>query len=182
MPFNRLDHNILGEIRPRFTLKIVCEPEEALLHLKKCIINDTSVSSLRANHTKNYVFLNIPSWNQHYWSPEMSVRVEKGEFSGAVTVHCLIGPRQSVWAMFTMFYAAISILTLFGGMFGFVQYQTSGSSTFLWTFPIGFFLWSTVFIASKIGQKQGRDQMLHLVSFLYHSLSEITTVERVEKN
>lgn len=182
MPFNRLNHNILGVIRPRFTLRIACEPEEAIQQVKEAIKKDPTVSSLRANHTKNYVFLNIPSWNQHYWSPEMSVRVEKGEFSGAVTVHCLIGPRQSVWAMFTLFYAAISILTLFGGMFGFVQYQTAGSSAFLWTFPAGFVLWSSVFLSSKIGQKKGRDQMLHLVSFLYHSLSEITTVERVEKN
>lgn len=180
MPFNRSNHNILGEIRPRFTLKIDCEPAVALNKIKNNVINDTSVSSLRANHTQNYVFLNIPSWEQHYWSPEMSVRIEKGEFSGITTVNCLIGPRQSVWAMFTLIYASISILTLFGGMFGWVQYQTSGSSFYLWTLPIGALLWSSVFLSSKIGQKKGRDQMLHLVSFLYHSLTEVSDeVERV---
>lgn len=182
MPFNRLNHSILGVIRPRFTLRIACEPELAIQHVKESVKNDPTVSSLRVNHTKNYVFLTIPSRHQHYWSPEMSVRIEKGEFSEAVNVHCLIGPRQTVWALFTLFYATISILTLLGGMFGFVQYQTTGSSVFMWTFPIGFVLWLTIFIASKIGQKKGRDQLLHLVSFLYHSLSEITIIERVDSD
>ena len=181
MPFNRSNHNILGVIRPRFTLKIEVDPEIAIKHIKENIKKDKTISSLRTNHTKEYVFLNIPSWEQHYWSPEMTVRIEKGEFSGKVFANCLIGPRQSVWAMFTLIYTALSILTLFGGIFGMVQLQTSGKSLFIWTLPIGFLLWATVFLTSKIGQKKGRDQMLHLVSFLYHSLSEISTVERVEK-
>lgn len=103
----------------------------------------------------------MPIWNQHYWSSEMIVRTKKEEFSGLVTVHCSIAPRQSVWAMFTLFYATISILTLFGCMYGFVQFQTAGVSWFLWTFPLGFVLWKTAFIPFKIGQKKGKDQMLH---------------------
>jgi hypothetical protein len=62
-----------------------------------------------------------------------------------------------------------------------VQYQTSGSSLYIWLIPIGIIAFSTVFIASKIGQRKGRDQMLHLVSFLYHSLKEIGDVERIER-
>ncbi|MFN5416752.1 MAG: hypothetical protein ACK5B9_06810 [Flavobacteriia bacterium] len=181
MPFNRLNHSILGEIRPRFVLQIDCEPEIAIEHVKESLKKDPTVTTLKANYTKNYVFLNIPYNIQHYWSPEMTVRIEKGEFSGITTVNCLIGPRQSVWAMFALIYAFISIGTLFGGMFGFVKYQTSGTTAFLWFFPIGLFLISTVFFAAKVGQRKGRDQMLHLVSFLYHSLNELTEVKRVEK-
>jgi hypothetical protein len=51
MPFNRLNHNILGEIRPRFVLEIECEADLAIEHLKKQIINDNSVSTLKANYT-----------------------------------------------------------------------------------------------------------------------------------
>jgi hypothetical protein len=181
MPFNRLNHSVLGEIRPRFTLKIECEPSVAIEHLKKKIIEDNTVSSLRANHTNNYVFLNTPTWLQHYWSPEMTVRIEKSEITNQTFVYCLIGPRQSVWAMFALLYAVICILTMFSSIFAFVKQQTSGELIYLWCIPVGVVLWSSVFITSKIGQSKGRDQMLHLVSFLYHSLEEITTIKRVEK-
>lgn len=178
MPFNRLNHFILGEIRPRFYLKSNCEPDVIAKHIDECVQKDKTVSAVRTNLL---IFLKTPTWLQHYWSPEMTIRIEKGEFAEHTTVCCLIGPRQAVWAMFALIYSAILLVTIFGGMFGLVQYQTSGSSPYIWLIPIGIVAFSTVFIASKIGQRKGRDQMLHLVSFLYHSLKEIGDVERIER-
>ena len=176
MPFNRLNHSILGEIRPRFTLKIDCEPEVALEQITSSIEKDKTVTGVRYKQT---VFVKTPSWMAHYWSPEMTVRIERSEFSGDVLVHCLIGPRQAVWAMFALIYAAILLVTCFGGMFGIVQYSTSGSSPWIYVIPVGIVLLSSVFITSKFGQQKGRDQMLHLVSFVYHSLSETAEINRV---
>jgi hypothetical protein len=178
MPFNRLNHSVLGEIRPRFDLIISCEPEIALEHIYQKTIQDPSVGGVRS---RQYVFVKTPTHLQHYWSPEMSVRIEKSEFSDEIRAHCLLGPRQTIWAMFTLIYAAILLLTLFGGMFGIIQYQNSGDSLFIYCFPIGFVLFLSIFITSKLGQRKGRDQMLHLVSFVYHSLEEVSNnVERVE--
>jgi len=176
MPFNRLNHTTLGEIRPRFALKIDGEPETAMNHIVERIHTDESVAGMRAN--PQLLFLKTPVHLQHYWSPEMAVRIEKSEFTGQTTVHCLIGPRQSVWAMFALIYAAIVLITSFGGMFGVVQYMTSGSSPWIWLIPVGVVCFSTVFITSRVGQQKARDQMLHLVSFIYHTLDEIGSVER----
>lgn len=178
MPFNRLNHSILGEIRPRFYLKTNLDPEIAVKHIEDCVVKDKTVTAIR---TDRLIFLKTPSWLQHYWSPEMTVRIEKDEFANHTTISCLIGPRQTVWAMFAMIYAAILLVTIFGGMFGLVQYSTSGSSNYIWLIPIGCIAFSTVFIVAKVGQKKGRDQMLHLVSFLYHSLTEFDQIERVER-
>lgn len=175
MKFNRLNHSILGEIRPRFNLKINCEPELALEHILSKRNSDRHVFVLRA---KDLLFIRTHKLLQHYWSPEMSVRIEKDEYNGEVHAHCLIGPNQLVWSMFALIYAAICIATFFAGIFGYVQYQTSGSSPFLWVIPFGIIAMASVFITSKYGQRKGRDQMLHLVSFLYHGLDEITEVER----
>lgn len=178
MPFNRLNHSILGEIRPRFDLQIDVDPEFALEHIYANIVKDPEVAGVRS---KQYVFIKTPRHQQHFWSPEMSVRIEKSEFSDDITAHCLVGPRQTVWVLFTLIYAAILLLTLFGGSFGAVQYQQEGSSIFIWFFPIGFIAFLSVFITAKIGQRKGRDQMLHLVSFLYHSLDQISSVKRIER-
>jgi hypothetical protein len=81
--------------------------------------------------------------------------------------------------MFALIYAAIGLITCFGGMFGLVQYSTSGSSPWIYVIPVGIILLSSVFVTAKYGQHKGRDQMLHLVSFVYHSLSEISATKRV---
>lgn len=177
MPFNRLNHSILGEIRPRFALKVSCDPETALQQVENSLTKDKTVVGDRSG---SVIFLRTPSWVHHYWSPDMTVRIEIEEFTDYTTVACLVGPRQTVWAMFAFFYAVIALVTVFGGIFGIVEMQTSGSSGWIYVIPIGLVLFSSVFITSKYGQHKGRDQMLHLISFLYHSLEEITEVERVE--
>lgn len=175
MPFNRFDHSILGELRPRFQLRITSDPEESLLYIKERATKDPTVVATKAN---KYVFLKIPENQQHYWSPELSVRIEQEEYSRQIKVYCLLGPSQSVWMLFTFFYAFIICSSTFGGIYGLVKYQTLDDAGWLWVIPVGLILSTSIFIISKIGQKRGRDQMLHLVSFLYHSLDEITDVTR----
>lgn len=179
MPFNHLNHSILGEIRPRFYLKTHLEPDEAADYITLSIEKEKTVSGVRTNRL---IFLKTPSWLQHYWSPEMTIRIEKDEFAEYTTISCLLGPRQSVWAMFALIYAAILLITIFGGMFALVHYTTSGYSSWIWVLPIGIIALSTVFISAKLGQKKGRDQSLHLVSFLYHALAEKGDVERIERH
>lgn len=174
---NRFDDSLIGEIVPRFKLEIKCKEEEARSHLEKKIKEDRTVSGLRS---MDLIFLKIPQSDQHYWSPEMTVRIEHDEFDEYPEVSCLVGPKQSVWVMFIFFYGAIALVTLFGGIFGMIEYSSEGYSNWLWVFPIGLILFLSVFFTTKIGQQKGRDQMLHLVSFLYHSLSEVTEVKRVE--
>lgn len=177
MPFNRLNHSVLGVIRPRFYLKSNAPVEKCLEHMNACLKKDPTVAGVRSGEL---IFLKTPKNEQHYWSPEMTVRIETNEFIDYTRVCCLLGPRQTVWVMFTLIYAAITLSTLFATMFGFVQYANNGYSAWLWFLPIGIILISSIFISAKIGQQKGRDQMLHLVSFTYHSLDEIGDVERLE--
>lgn len=178
MAFNSIDHSILGEIRPRFFLKSHASIDELTEAILTGLEKDPTVHGQKS---KDLILLQIPTADQHYWSPELSVRITTNEFIDYTRVSCLAGPKQSVWLMFTFFYAFISILTAFGGMFGMVKYSTSGTTGWLWTMPIGLLILSSVFFAAKFGQKKGRDQTLHLVSFLYHSLAEKGEVERVER-
>jgi hypothetical protein len=177
MPFNRLNHSILGEIRPRFYLKSSAQVEESLERMENNLSKDPYVSGLRSGE---YIFLKTPKHLQHYWSPEMSVRIEESETKDFTRVCCLLGPRQTVWFMFTLIYSAITLITFFASIMGFVEYSRHGSSGFLWVIPIGIVLISSFFIVAKIGQKKGRDQMLHLVSYTYHALAEVGEVERLE--
>ncbi|GAB5419298.1 MAG: hypothetical protein Crog4KO_27270 [Crocinitomicaceae bacterium] len=178
MPFNRLHHNVLGEIRPRFALKISQDPTKAMLCLEEGFKNDPTVGGVFA---KQHLFLRIPESEQHYWSPELSVRIEVEEYTDYTTVSCLVGPQQSVWALWAFIYTSILLVTLFSGFYGWAQYNVNGSSPWLWVVPFGLLGLSTAFIASKIGQRKGRNQMLHLISFVYHELSKNGPVDRLER-
>ena len=80
-----------------------------------------------------------------------------------------------------MIYTAILLVTAFSAVFGWVDYDVNGNTGWLWVTPIGFLGLSSAFVASKFGQRKGPDQMLHLISFLYHELSKLGEVERIER-
>ena len=178
MPFNRLNHSILGEIRPRFKLKSSLGPDEVFEKIKAHIEKDKTITGRVVDH---YAIIGIPGEDIHYWSPELQIRAEVDEENPEFSiVRCLVGPRQTVWAMFSFFYAAIIIVSTFGGMYGLSRIQLGHSSNFVWFFPIGLLVFSSIYLTAKLGQKSGRDQMLHLVSFVYHTLDDHGSVERVE--
>lgn len=177
MPFNRLNHNILGEIRPRFRLKTNLSIEDVIQSISTEMEKDITV----IGHTdKKYAMIKIPGNKQHYWSPELQVHLEKDYDSEDTIIRCLVGPKQSVWAMFMFFYVAVAAITLFLGMYGLIQLQLDKPSGAVWVIPIGLLILPSIYTFSKVGQKTGRDQMLHLISFLYHSIDKKGNVERVE--
>lgn len=180
MPFNRLNHTVLGEIRPRFRLKTTLDEAEVFKLVKEGIQKDNTVNG---SVVRQYAILQIPKHERHFWSPELQLRVDLNEFGPPpedTIVRCLIGPNQAVWTLFVFFYAAVSIITLFGSSYGFIQMDLGKESMFVWLLPVGLILLPSIWLVAKIGQTTGRDQMLHLISFLYHTLEEHGELERVE--
>lgn len=180
VPFNRLNHNILGEIRPRFKLMSNLEPEEILAGVNEHLQTDETV---KGRVLKSYAIITVPPKEVHFWSPVLQIRIDDDEFNeypDGTVVRCLVGPRQSVWAMFAFVYIFIGLATFFGGIYGLAMSNMGDYSNFIWVIPIGLVLMPSIWIAAKIGQKAGRDQTLHLVSTLYHSLDARGDVHRIE--
>lgn len=176
MPFNRLDHHILGDIRPRFKLVINKPEEECVQQLKNVSQADTTA---KVKVILNQVHILIPPEERHYWTPELHITFDEHEAYEGTLLRCLIGPRQTVWAMFAFFYASIGIATLFLLMFGFSQWQMGEIPYLLYMGIAGLIFLPSLYTVALIGQRKGRDQMLHLVSYVYHHLCELDAVSRV---
>lgn len=177
MSFNELDQSLSGKILPRFRLKIKAEKEELLSFLDDFAKKSEEVTHTRA---KQYLILRIPPAKREYWSPELQIQpFQDYEDKQKTIVRCVVGPSQSVWMMFTFFYATIILSMLFGGMFGLVQYQLNDYSAFLWVWPLGTVALLSIFLVSKYGQNKARNQTLRLVSFLMHSIESKWEVERI---
>ncbi len=164
------------EIRPRFRL-LTCFTEKDVLDriLNSLPKQQDVVGEVKGSHA----FLKIPLNNQHYWSPTMEVEVKNYyDDESKTSIRCVLGPKQSIWLMLMFFYVGIGVLALFGGMYGLVKWNLGKESIFIWAFPVAAFLFSIIYLTAKYGQRKGREQMLYLVSFLYHAVDD-ENIERL---
>jgi hypothetical protein len=175
MPFNRKHHHVLGEIRPRFNLLTTYTEEEIFDLLDEQMKDDPTVIGRRVY---GLYYLDIRKEKNHFWSPELRVSPEKNEAGEGTFIRCVIGPRHSVWLMFVFIYGFLSVVSLFGGMYGLAQWNMGHPTGWIWCFPITIFLIIAVFVTAKLGQRTGRDQTLHLVSVLYHALKEREVIRK----
>lgn len=176
MPFNRLEHDRLGKIRPRFRLRYSGTVEDAMNALQKNLTLDKTVVGMTA---RERIHVRIPKNIRHYWSPEIHLTFEEYPDGNGTLVRCLAGPAQPVWTLFMFIYAVIGIITVFSLMFGCSQLQLGHYPFLFWIAAAGAVLFPSIRTVSLLGQKKARDQTLHLVSFVYHALDDSGTVERV---
>jgi hypothetical protein len=178
MPHIDIVNQLKEELLPRFRFRVKLTPSEVFDTLRKSAIEQTEVTGIFAS---DYAILKIPSWERHYWSPELQFQAfpETSQKDNTI-VRCVLGPSQSVWVMFMFMYAAITLVTLFGGMFGLVQYQLERNSSFLWFWPMGIVAFSVVHIIAYQGRKKAKAQMGVLIAFLMDNLSKVTTIDEYD--
>lgn len=177
MTFNRKDHHLIGEITPRFKLRSAYEADDLYGVIDQHVKEDPSVIG-KIVHEQYY--LDIPKHLQHFWSPELRIYMDHDYDDEPGTVlRCIIGPSYVVWVLFVFLYAVLGVLCLFGGMYGIVQWSMGNPTIWAWCLPVTLFCIGGLYLTAKAGQSKARDEMLHLVSVLYHSLKE-KELERIE--
>jgi hypothetical protein len=145
--------------------------------LQNQVDNDPSVVGKKVHEQ---FYLDIPKQLQHYWSPELRVSLEEDEEEEKGTIiRCILGPSYTVWVMFVFLYTLLGVISLFGGMYGLVQWSLGHPTLWVWCMPITLVILAGVYLTAKIGQGKGRDEMLHLVSVLYHALKD-GDIKRIE--
>lgn len=159
------DENKL-RIRPRFKKQIALPKEEVMEKIHQFIEEHRELCNGKI--VDNHVILKIPTKQQHYWSPQLTLEIEKE--NDHTLIRGLFGPKPGVWTMFVFFYSAIGFLTLMGLIFGLSQMMLKMNAYGLWSFPVGAVLLIGLFVMSKIGQRLGNEQMHQLNSILTEAL------------
>ena len=139
------------------------------LHPEDSLRDDLGLDSLQTielvYQVESVFDLQIPDEDQHYWSPEFHVTVEKIKGNGSL-VRGVIGPKPKVWTMFMFFYSAVIVLLFLGISMSVSQWVLGMDAPFLWSIPACAGLWITLLIAAKFGQFKGHKQMERLWHFL----------------
>lgn len=125
---------------------------------------------------ENHAYLSIPKEDQHYWSPEFHVTVEKRE-EGSL-VRGVVGPKPKVWTMFMFFYSIVIVLFFLGTAMGVSQWMLNMDAPMLWSIPACIILWILIVAAAKFGQFKGQKQMIRLWRFLDDAIDKAEVVAK----
>lgn len=150
------------QIRPRLTISSSLSPDEVFLKLKEKVQKEDA--PVIGNISIEYALFRVPVNDKQFWNPELQVTAER---KGNLTiVKGRIGPIPKVWTSFIFGYGIAIMLSLFGGMYGYVQYFLGNPAPWLWSFPVAIVFSLLVFVTAKIGQYLAQDQMRILRKFL----------------
>ncbi len=154
--------------RPRFSLRSPLSP--SVLRERVNAFTKTS-SRVRGMAFDHRIELAIAGVEQHFWSPQVVVTVEP-DGEGAV-LEARFGPDPYVWALYSLGYGALTILTLFAALFGIAQLMLHQTPSAFIVAPIAGVLAGLAYGASFVGQGLGSDQMY----FLRATLTQLAEAE-----
>ncbi|HFA47883.1 MAG TPA: hypothetical protein ENJ95_02555 [Bacteroidetes bacterium] len=165
-------------IRPRFQVELPMCTEDISKKIKQCLADENAKCT--GVTMPGFAKLKIPREDRHYWSPQLSISVEKKEDEVGCTLYGLYGPAPTVWTMFVFFYVIIGFALLAVSIMGYTNYTLGRPSGILWLVPVLLAVLLSVFLVSYFGQRLGHDQMERLHNFLEDCLGrEIDAAEHV---
>ena len=163
---NSKDHLPLYQVRPRFEIEI--DKLQVSIEEKLRIALKTENAKVIGRVNPSYATFYLPKKEQHYWSPGLTLSLEKTE--NGTLLRGLYGPRPAVWTMFVFFYALIAFAILVLSIVGLTNYSLGKSAVILWLIPILILGFLSLYLVAYFGQKMGQDQMITLHQFIEKSL------------
>jgi hypothetical protein len=113
-----------------------------------------SSDKFRGKIVDEHVVLDIIGDDVHYWSPQLSFRVEPNFANEQhTTVSGIIGPRPAVWTLFSFIYFFVGTVGFFIGAYGASNVMLGKESYMIWAFPVAFLFVLSAFLTSKYGER-----------------------------
>ncbi len=151
-------------LRPRFRIELEESQEKLLERFRKAFRKEDC--NFKTKIVDGHIVFDILEEDNHFWSPQLHVEVEKVSETSSV-VKGLFGPKPQVWTLFMFIHFAaviafVSFLILF-----YVKWTVKESTTFSIVMLIGLpILWGILYFLGRLGKSTGKQQMLDLHSYL----------------
>ena len=155
-------------IRPRFRTESPLSQEEIIARLKQGL--KAPGAACNGYTSVGFATLTIPEKQRHYWSPQLTVSVEKLEGKDGSLIRGLYGPAPGVWTMFVFFYSLIGFVTVIVLIIGLSYLSLGMSGSLLWWALLLAIVLLSIYLVSFFGQRLGHNQMEILHNFLEEKL------------
>lgn len=143
--------------RPTFVLASALPPEEVRRAVATFLKANERIKGMALLERIEMSFVRK---EQHLWSPQLIVDVEKGDQGS--TLRARFGPHPHVWTMYMAIYFVLGILALLAISYGYSQDRVGESPTALYALPVLALLAALTYGVPFIGQGLGFDQMYQL--------------------
>ena len=168
----KLQDNLLNSIRNRPRFKIETNLSVELINQKLKIALETQ--NKIGGYVRSYESIfRVRASKQEYWSPIVTLRVEKNEEKNQTEIRGIIGPKSSIWLIFMFLYFGLGTLILISGMMYFVAYHFEEGFYIGLVFFISIFLFLSTYLFAKIGEIKAKNEVLELRNFVENAFLEI---------
>jgi hypothetical protein len=157
------EHLPTCKVRPRFQVATSFSLEQLVEKIQTGLGKEGALCKGWV-HISGYGKLLIHQEDQHYWSPQLSLTLEKSG-KGSI-LHGVYDPREAVWTMFMFIYFVIAFATVIISIIGISNLFLGKPGLVLWLVPFLILTFLTLFLFAFIGQRLGHDQMITLHQFL----------------
>lgn len=155
------DHLPSKGVRPRFKIETDNPAETISANIKQAL--DQENATCIGTSSPKFISLRIPSSEQHYWSPQLSITIAYE--NDKTVLRGVYGPRPTVWTMFVFFYALIGLALLVVMVIGLSTMTLDKGTMVFWWIPALLIVFLSLYLVAYFGQKLGHNQMVVLQSF-----------------
>lgn len=157
-------------LKPRFAFNVDESQEFILNKFKKNLSEDNCKYCTKISG--NHIFLDVPKKEEHFWSPQLQIEIDKDE-NNKTLIKGVLGPKPQVWTffMFLHFVVALSFIIIF--VWFYVNWSLEKDfqiqKYILIALPI---IWVALYFFGQSGKKLGYNQMVELDDFLMKTLGK----------
>lgn len=119
-----------------------------------------------------HIIIDVPKEENHFWSPQLNIEVEKVEGKETV-VKGLFGPKPQVWTLFMFFHFAVAVAFIGFSIMAYVQWSIKTDFYMALYMVIGLpILWFFMYFLGRWGKSTGHKQMDELYHFMMKTLEK----------
>lgn len=156
-------------LKPRFNIEID-ENEKVILNKFKENLKDKDCKYC-SKIVDHHVIIDVPKEEDHFWSPQMHVEIEKEE--SKTVVKGVLGPKPKVWTFFMFLHFAVAIAFFVFFVIFYSKWSLQQDYTFAMVMCIMMpIIWVILYFVGQLGKKFGYRQMVELHDFLMKTLEK----------
>ena len=150
-------------LRPRFKIELEQNNESVLQDFEN---KKKTQSEFIISRVDDHVFIKFPKKDQHFWSPQLHVEVEKDE-KGGTLIKGLYGPKPQIWSLFIFMHFGVALAFIVFLVLAYTRWSLEQDYSFAlmmcFIMPL---LWFVLYFLGRLGRKKGAEQIHQIDAFL----------------
>ncbi len=159
-------------LKPRFKLKYKASEQDIIKKFREELAKDDCIYISQI--VDHHVVIDVPQKDEHFWSPQLHVEIEKED--DVTVVKGILGPKPKIWTFFMFLHFAVAVAFFVFFVIAYSRWSLDQENTFSMVMcllmPV---IWVALYFFGQLGKKFGYAQMVGLHNLLQEALRNFKT-------